>query len=60
MKKLKQLKPRFNMDLPKYADLREMLNGSAERFADKTAFIIKHKKKPAYAGFGNVIHLSIR
>ncbi|MBR5316045.1 MAG: AMP-binding protein, partial [Firmicutes bacterium] len=44
MKKLKQLKPRFNMDLPKYADLREMLNGSAERFADKAAFIIKHKK----------------
>ena len=44
MKKLKQLKPRFNMDLPRYADLREMVNGSAQRFANKTAFIIKHKK----------------
>lgn len=44
MKKLKQLKPCFNMDLPRYADLREMLNGSAQRYADRTAFIIKHKK----------------
>ena len=44
MKKLKQLKPKFNLDLPRYADLREMLNGSAQRYGDKTAFIIKHKK----------------
>ena len=44
MKKLKQLKPKFNLDLPRYADLREMINGSAQRYGDKTAFIIKHKK----------------
>ena len=44
MKKLKQLKPAFNADIPEYRDLREMLNGSAKRFPNNTAFIIKHKK----------------
>lgn len=44
MKKLKQLKPAFNADIPEYRDLRDMLNGSAKRFPNNTAFIIKHKK----------------
>ncbi len=44
MKELKQLKPVFNRDLPEYHDMREILNGSAERFAKRNAFIIKHKK----------------
>ena len=40
MKKLKQLKPAFNADIPEYRDLRDMLNGSAKRFPNNTAFII--------------------
>lgn len=44
MKELKHLKPAFNLDLPKYRDLRELLNGSAARYAKNNAFIIKHKK----------------
>mgnify|MGYP003306729705 CR=1 FL=1 len=44
MKELKHLKPAFNLDLPKYRDLRELLNGSAARYPKNNAFIIKHKK----------------
>ena len=44
MKKLTQLKPAFNPDAIEYRDLREMLNGSAKKFPNNTAFIIKHKK----------------
>jgi len=44
MKELKHLKPAFNLDLPDYGDLREMLNGSAKRYPKNNAFIIKHKK----------------
>ncbi len=44
MKKLTQLKPRFNKDAIDYSNFRELLNGSAQKFADNTAFIIKHKK----------------
>jgi len=44
MKELKHLKPAFNLDLPKYRDLRDMLNGSAARYPKNNAFIIKHKK----------------
>ena len=48
MKELQHLKPAFNLDLPKYRDLRELLNGSAARYAKNNAFIIKHKKPPKY------------
>ena len=37
MKELKHLKPAFNLDLPKYRDLRELLNGSAARYPKNNA-----------------------
>ncbi len=42
MKDIKQLTPVYKNDT--YRDFRDLLNKSAEKFADSDAFIIKHKK----------------
>lgn len=44
MKKLTPLKKKFGKDAIDYANFRDMLAASAEKYGDKTAFIIKHKK----------------
>jgi len=42
MEYIKQLKPVFKSD--NYTDFRDLMNKSADRFADNDAFIIKHRK----------------